>query len=69
LGERLAGLKIILSAVLSTLRDPRRDQANDPLRRTHITLRSDPERLKELEDLVEEEVSSVLSYVSAEVSQ
>ncbi len=69
LGERLEGLKIVLAAVLSTLRDPRRDPANDPLRRTHVTLRSDPERLQELEDLVEQEVGNVLSIVAAEVSQ
>jgi hypothetical protein len=66
--ERLAGLKLVLAAVLSTLRDPRRDLANDPLRRTRTTLQSDPVRLQELENQVEQEISNVLSMALAEVS-
>ena len=46
LGERVAGLKKVLAAVLSTLRDPRRDSANDPVRRARKTLLSDPKRLQ-----------------------
>jgi pyruvate dehydrogenase E1 component alpha subunit len=68
MGERLAGLKMVLAAVIATLRDPRRDPMNDPLKRTHGILHSDPARLQELEDQVEQEVFNVLSSVSAEVS-
>jgi pyruvate dehydrogenase E1 component alpha subunit len=64
--ERLAGLKTVLSAVLATLRDPRRDSANDPVRRARATLQSDSVRLQELEDQVEEEIGNVLSVALAE---
>ena len=67
LRERLAGLKIVLAAVLSTLRDPRRDSANDPIRRTRMTLQSDSARLQELEDEAEQELSSLLATSLAEV--
>jgi hypothetical protein len=60
LGERLKGLKAVLSAALSTLRDPRRDSANDPVRRARTPLQSDPLRLKELETQVEKEISNAL---------
>lgn len=64
---RLRGLKTVLSAVLSTMRDPRRDSANDPVQRTRTTLQSNPVRLQELEDRVEKEINHVLSIVLAEV--
>jgi hypothetical protein len=66
--DRLTGLKLVLGAVLSTLRDPRRDPINDPIRQTHMTLQSNPERLQELEDQIEQEVTGVLASVFAEVS-
>jgi pyruvate dehydrogenase E1 component alpha subunit len=67
LGIRLTGLKIILDAVLSTLRDPRWFPANDPLRRTRKSLLSDPTRLEELEDHVKREISDVLASALVEV--
>jgi acetoin:2,6-dichlorophenolindophenol oxidoreductase subunit alpha len=67
LRERLAGLKIVLAAVLSTLRDPRRNLDNDPVRRVRTTLHSDPLRLQELENQVEKEISNVLASALAEV--
>lgn len=67
LRERLAGLKIVLAAVLSTLRDPRRDSANDPVQRARTTLQGDPVRLQQLEDQVEKEISDVLASALAEV--
>lgn len=67
LGERLAGQKIVLAALLSTLRDPRRDLANDPVLRARNTLLSDPVRLQELEDQIEEELSHMLALGLAEV--
>jgi TPP-dependent pyruvate/acetoin dehydrogenase alpha subunit len=53
--------------VLSTLRDPRRDSANDPVRRARKTLLSDRVRLQELEDQIEQEISHVLASALAEV--
>jgi hypothetical protein len=67
LRERMAGLKKVLGAVLSTLRDQRRDSANDPVRRARKTLLSDPVRLQELEDQIEQEISHVLASALAEV--
>jgi TPP-dependent pyruvate/acetoin dehydrogenase alpha subunit len=67
LRERMAGLKTVLAAVLSTLRDPRRDSANDPVRRLRTTLQSNPIRLQELEDQAEKEMSNVLASALVEV--
>ena len=66
LRERLAGLKKVLAAVLSTLRDPRRDSDNDPVRRARNALLSDPARLQELEERVEHVISHVLASALAE---
>ncbi len=64
--DRVAGLKEVLAAVLSTVRDPRRDSANDPVRRTRETLLSDPARLQELEERIEQEMGLVLASALAE---
>ena len=61
LGERLVGLKSVLSAVLSTLRDPRTDPDRDPVKRTRNALQSDKERLRELEDETEREVANIIA--------
>ena len=65
--ERVAGLKEVLAAVLLTLRDPRRDSTNDPVRRARDTLLSDPARLQELEEQIEQEMGRVLASALAEV--
>ncbi len=65
--ERLAGLKTVLAVVLSTVRDPRRDLANDPVRRARTTLQSDPIRLQELEDQVHQEINNALASALVEV--
>ena len=67
LGERLAGVKTVLGAALSTLRDPRRDSANDPVRRARTTLQVDSLRLQELEDQVEEEIRRAVTSSLGEV--
>jgi acetoin:2,6-dichlorophenolindophenol oxidoreductase subunit alpha len=67
LRQRMAGLKTVIAAVLSTLHDPRRDSAHDPVRRTRTTLQSDAARLQELEGQVEKEIESVLASSLAEV--
>ncbi len=67
LRERTAGLKEVLAAVRSTLRDARRDQGNDPIRRTRETLQVEANRLKELEDRIEGEVAEALGAALKEV--
>ena len=66
LRERLAGLKTILADVFSTLRDPRRDSANDPVRCARSILQSDTARLQALEDQLEKETNSALAAALAE---
>ncbi len=66
LRERIAGLKTVITAVLSTLRDPRCDPTNDPVSRTRTRLESDSARLQELEDRIKKEISSVLASVLVE---
>lgn len=61
LRERVNGLKSVLSSVLSTLRDPRKDPNKDPVRRTRSDLQSDQNRLKTLEDDIENEVCNIIS--------
>ena len=61
LRDRIAGLKDVLAPVLSTLRDPRRDSSNDPVGRTRKILLSDPERLRELEGRIEQEMSQTIA--------
>jgi pyruvate dehydrogenase E1 component alpha subunit len=64
--ERLAGLKIVLGSLLSTLRDPRRSSANDPIQRVRAALRSEPKRLEELEDQIGNEISKVIASALVE---
>jgi pyruvate dehydrogenase E1 component alpha subunit len=61
LRKRLAGLWVVLSAILATLRDPRRFSTNDPVARARVFLMMDQERLRELENLVEVEIAAVLA--------
>jgi TPP-dependent pyruvate/acetoin dehydrogenase alpha subunit len=64
---RLGGLKEVVAAVLSTLRDPRRDSANDPVWRARKSLLPDRSRLHELEEKVEQEINGVLVSALSEV--
>lgn len=68
LRERLAGVRLILSTILATLRDPRRDSINDPIVRIRTALMSDPARLKELDKRIEAEISSALDDALHEVA-
>ena len=65
--ERLAGLKDVLSSMLSTLRDPRRESAKDPLQKTRKSLLADKIRLHGLEDQTEHEVNRITASVLEEV--
>jgi TPP-dependent pyruvate/acetoin dehydrogenase alpha subunit len=67
LRDRVVGLKKVMAPVLSTLSDPRRDTANDPVRRVRKILLSDLERLRELEGQIEQEISQVLASALEEV--
>jgi len=66
--ERLIGLKIVLRAVLSTMRDPRQDPLNDPVQLLRQKLSTDPEKLQNLEDHIELNVNDILASVLSEVS-
>ncbi len=68
LRERVAGLKAVLRAVLSTMRDSRRGSANDPVQRARTTLLPNPVRLQELENKVEKEIGNALASALAEAS-
>jgi pyruvate dehydrogenase E1 component alpha subunit len=59
--ERVAGLKSVLSAALSTLRDPRRDPDSDPVQRTRSALQSDSARLQTLEEDTEREAGNMIA--------
>ena len=65
--KRFAGVKAIMGAVISTMRDPRRDSLYDPLVRARHTLQSEPDHLKGLEQKVETEVESLLTSALLEV--
>ncbi|MDD5368820.1 MAG: thiamine pyrophosphate-dependent dehydrogenase E1 component subunit alpha [Anaerolineaceae bacterium] len=63
LRERLAGERLLFSAILATFRDPRRSSSNDPIIRVQTVLMSNPERLKELDNRIEAEIST--AFVTA----
>ncbi len=67
LNERIAGLKTVTDSVASTLRDPRRNPALDPIQRARTILRDNPERLNELEHRVQAEVQEILTAALLEV--
>jgi hypothetical protein len=60
LRERLAGVKAVMATVIATLRNPRRDPANDPVARARATLQSNPARLNELEGRIKRTMELVL---------
>jgi pyruvate dehydrogenase E1 component alpha subunit len=68
LRERLEGVRLILSAILATWRDPRRYSTNDPIIRAQTALISDPTRLKELDNRIETEISAVIDTALHEVA-
>ena len=59
--ERLEGVKIVIDAILATLRDPRRNQEYDPIVQCKKALQNDPIRLSELEDTLMDNLETVLS--------
>ena len=67
-GERLAGLREVLAAVVATLRDPRGDAGSDPVRRARMELESNPARLREIEEELEAEVADLVSSAMVEVA-
>lgn len=67
--ERLAGIRIVLSAVMDTWRDPRRDAVNDPILRARSALVSDESGLQILEDRIEAEISAVVAAALEEVAR
>lgn len=68
LGERLAGLRGVMAAVLATLRDPRRDAGQDPVARARKALVSDLARLGALEDGIANGVDATVAAVLSEAA-
>lgn len=66
LRERLAGMKVVISSLLNALQDPRRSPTNDPVARARITLMSDPERLRQVEGTLKQEMAETLSSTPQE---
>jgi pyruvate dehydrogenase E1 component alpha subunit len=64
--QRLDGMRAIVKTILSTLRDARRDPANDPVKRARSVLESDRARLTQLEDQVERDLGLALATALAE---
>lgn len=66
-GARLAGLGSVMQVMRQTLRDPRRADTNDPVRRSRKTLEAeDAVRLDDLETTVHEDVSACVLRVMDE---
>ncbi|MBN1315597.1 MAG: thiamine pyrophosphate-dependent dehydrogenase E1 component subunit alpha [Anaerolineales bacterium] len=68
LRERIAGLQHVLSSILATVRDLRRQSSNDPLVRTRTALASDPARLEELDKGIEEEIAAIVAAAMREAA-
>lgn len=66
LRARLKGVGALAAALVSTVRDPRRDAANDPVHRTRSALASDPDRLGSLEDVAARQTVALVESVVAE---
>lgn len=66
LRDRLSGVTSILSAILATVRDPRRLSANDPVNIARLPLLIDPGRLRELDDRIDAEIATLLAYALQE---
>ena len=61
LRERVAGLRDVVSTLLATVRDARRDPGNDPVVRARVALESDSARLTELEEDTQREVTQAVT--------
>ncbi len=66
LPDRIAGLKAVIAAVLSTARDPRRHLNRDPVARARLALQADLLRLEKLEAQIGQDVSDVLAAALVE---
>jgi hypothetical protein len=60
-------VRYFLSASQAIQRDPRQITTNDPVARARATLLSDPDRLIELELLIEIEIADILTTALQEV--
>ena len=64
----MEGVRLVLSIILATARDPRQNSTNDPVVRVKASLLSDPERLKEIDNRIEGEISAILAGAMREVA-
>jgi hypothetical protein len=66
--NRLAGMVEVNSSILTTLNNPRRYSSNDPVARARLNLKSDPERLRELEKNLEQEITEAVTAALQEAA-
>lgn len=64
--SRLQGLKAVNASLLDAMRDPRRKRSNDPLWRPRRRLRSDPDRLHELDTRLVREIDEIVASILKE---
>jgi pyruvate dehydrogenase E1 component alpha subunit len=62
--ERVAGLKMVVTSLLDTIRDPRNDSKSDPVANVRRSLLGDEARLIELEQSIGVEVTSIVTKVT-----
>ena len=59
-GQRLTGMRQVLSTILTAMRDPRDKAVNDPVERARAVHAADIERLAELETRLDEDLVGIL---------
>ncbi len=60
LQERLAGMKMIISKLWNTMKDPREEARNDPILRLRDRLMFDPGRLDDIDHRAKMEISAIV---------
>lgn len=68
IGERLAGMRIVMDGILDALQDPRQDPSNDPVVRARKQLVTETDKLEVLEATIRDEIEALVSVALQEVS-
>lgn len=66
--QRLAGLKIVITAILKTWQDPRKNPHNGPIIKARRDLQLDPDRLASLEAALRIEINRIVNTTLQEVN-
>lgn len=65
-GDRVRGVRSVLSSLVATMRDPREDKDNDPLARTRGLV--DPDRVRDIEDVIAAQIGDVVTIALGDSS-